>query len=89
MISREAARDIAGTMRRSLAAESVLLGIEENDIGGEQIGRLAAEAFELAEAGMLSPKAVQSLAKFAPKRPRVARWVAMLRRLYAAQEGAQ
>jgi hypothetical protein len=76
-------------MRRSLGAESVLLGVEENDIGGEQIGRLAAEAFELAEAGMLSSKAVESLARFAPKRPRVARWVFILRRLYAAQEASR
>jgi hypothetical protein len=87
--SREAARDIAGTMRRALGAQSVLLGMEDGDVAGEQLGRLAAEVFELAEGGMLSLKAVQSLAKFAPKRPRVARWVAMLRRLYAAQEGAQ
>jgi hypothetical protein len=88
MISREAARDIAGSMRRSLGAESVLLGVEENDIGGEQIGRLAAEAFELVESGMLSPKAIESLARFAPKRPRVARWVLVLRQLLAAQEAS-
>jgi hypothetical protein len=87
--SRAEVREVAVTMRRTLGAESVLIGMEDGDVAGEHIRRIAVQAFELAEAGLLSAKSIEPLARFATRLPRVATWVSILRSLLVVQEAGQ
>jgi hypothetical protein len=85
VISRATSQEIAALMRHAIGAESVLCGMEDGDVAGEHVRRLAAHAFELAEGGMLTAAALTPLARFASKHPRIANWIVILRRLLAAQ----
>jgi hypothetical protein len=81
------ARELATSLRVAIVADSVLAW-SEGDRAREQLCKMAAEALDQAQAGLLAASTIAALHRYAKGRPRVLGWCTILRRILDTQEAA-